>query len=260
MAEQYEPQTNKSTSSLPFKTVFESEGSPYDFLDYAHNDWITRAVFVYRKSSAVVSPMELSTLVSLGFLNPYHILDSNGIGIVPEGVQPSPAIETPKPKLRVFKFQLGDKTYYTHIEAIPEELKQSIEQEPVREDQDLRHVSSGNTPTLGPYSFQVFHSGRQTTRASTVGRPASRVTSWGSASRRTAATEQSSERYRSVPSVEHTAHEERLKRKQFMQAEVEGDGDQSGSEEEEPTNQTADEGESENGDRRRANFIRRRVD
>ncbi|KAG8988862.1 hypothetical protein FRB90_002523, partial [Tulasnella sp. 427] len=116
MAELYNPQTNKPTKDLPFITVFKSE-------DYAHQDWLAKAVFVYRKSSVSVSEEELDSLLARGLLSSYNVINVSGDGTCKDGVNPTPLKERPRTTLRVFKLVAGNKTYYTHLEADPIELK-----------------------------------------------------------------------------------------------------------------------------------------
>ncbi|KAG8926293.1 hypothetical protein FRC01_009045 [Tulasnella sp. 417] len=134
-----------------------------------------------------------------------------------DGIQPSPTIEKASTKLQVFVIKTGGKSYYTHLEAFPEEFDQAKAtiNDAVDETDDIRALANSNIPTLGPYSFQLFHSGRQTSREVTSGRPAHRVTMSGAPSTKIkSATQKSSARYRTVPSTENTTYHQRLKRKQ----------------------------------------------
>ncbi|KIO17099.1 hypothetical protein M407DRAFT_229298 [Tulasnella calospora MUT 4182] len=210
MAESYNVKVGMKTADMTFTTVFdfEAKGSPYDFCDWAHQDWLEKAVFVYRKSSARVSEEALQQLRSLNLLGPYFAINT--------GVQPSPVIERATTTLQVFLIKIGGKSYYTHLEAFPEEFdrEQATIEQAMNEASDVRAPANSNIPTLGPYSFQLFHGGRQSSRHIPRGRPQKESTSSGAPSnQRKSATTKSSARYQHVTSTARTAYSRRGKRK-----------------------------------------------
>ncbi|TDL19336.1 hypothetical protein BD410DRAFT_900354 [Rickenella mellea] len=161
MAEMYNPMASDSPGTLRWHTAVESSAGPYAFNEYGFRSW-KGAVLVYRNREVTLKD---DKKFKRGLLAEQLTLVGNGTAEY-KGI---PGEDTPSAPFRDIRkesaqqqavYHWGGDAFTCICAATPDEWC-IPKGEAVRDNEDFSSLAFRNKPTLGPYSFQLFHTLRQ---------------------------------------------------------------------------------------------------